>query len=91
MKQRIITRTVWMLSLVSLFTDMASEMLYPVMPLYLKEIGFSMLAIGILDDRVIEFLAAHHIDHTIVLQRFLRLENPCAPFLHFDEDTKVSA
>lgn len=38
-----------MLSLVSLFTDMASEMLYPVMPLYLKEIGFSMIAIGILE------------------------------------------
>lgn len=49
MKQRVISRTVWMLSLVSLFTDMASEMLYPVMPLYLKEIGFSMLAIGILE------------------------------------------
>ena len=49
MKQRVITRTVWMLSLVSLFTDMASEMLYPVMPLYLKEIGFSMIAIGILE------------------------------------------
>jgi len=49
MKQRILTRTVWLLSLVSLFTDMASEMLYPIMPLYLKEIGFSMIAIGILE------------------------------------------
>ncbi len=49
MKQHIITKTVWLLSLVSLFTDMASEMLYPVMPLYLKEIGFSMIAIGILE------------------------------------------
>jgi MFS family permease len=49
MKQRIITKTVWLLSLVSLFTDMASEMLYPIMPLYLKEIGFSMIAIGILE------------------------------------------
>lgn len=49
MKQRLITRTVWLLSLVSLFTDMASEMLYPVMPLYLREIGFSMVAIGILE------------------------------------------
>jgi MFS family permease len=49
MKRRVITKTVWMLSLVSLFTDMASEMLYPVMPLYLKEIGFSMLTIGILE------------------------------------------
>jgi MFS family permease len=49
MKRRIISKTVWLLSLVSLFTDMASEMLYPVMPLYLKEIGFSMIAIGILE------------------------------------------
>ncbi|HNF49948.1 MAG TPA: MFS transporter [Chitinophagales bacterium] len=38
-----------MLSLVSLFTDMASEMLYPVMPVYLKKIGFSVLLIGILE------------------------------------------
>jgi MFS family permease len=45
----VITRTVWILSLVSLFTDMASEMLYPVMPIYLKEIGFSVLLIGILE------------------------------------------
>lgn len=44
-----ITRTVWILSLVSLFTDTASEMLYPVMPLYLKSIGFSILLIGILE------------------------------------------
>ena len=28
---------------------MASEMLYPVMPVYLKEIGFSILLIGILE------------------------------------------
>lgn len=46
---KIITRTVWILSLVSLFTDVASEMLYPVMPVYLKEIGFSILLIGILE------------------------------------------
>lgn len=44
-----ITRTVWILSLVSLFTDMASEMLYPIMPIYLKSIGFSILLIGILE------------------------------------------
>lgn len=44
-----ITRTVWILSLVSLFTDTASEMLYPVMPLYLKSIGFSIMLIGILE------------------------------------------
>lgn len=44
-----ITRTVWVLSLVSLFTDTASEMLYPVMPIYLKSIGFSVVLIGILE------------------------------------------
>ncbi len=46
---KLITRTVWLLSLVSLFTDLASEMLYPVMPIFLKHIGFSVLLIGILE------------------------------------------
>ena len=46
---RFLTRTVWILSLVSLFTDIASEMLYPVMPVYLKSIGFSIILIGILE------------------------------------------
>ena len=49
MKTRIITRTIWILSLVSLFTDVASEMLYPVMPIYLKSIGFSIVLIGVLE------------------------------------------
>ena len=44
-----ITRTVWILSLISLFTDTASEMLYPIMPIYLKSIGFSIVLIGILE------------------------------------------
>lgn len=44
-----ITRSVFILSLVSLFTDTASEMLYPVMPLYLKSIGFSIVLIGVLE------------------------------------------
>ncbi len=44
-----ITRTVWVLSLVSLLTDTASDMLYPVLPIYLKSIGFSVLLIGILE------------------------------------------
>lgn len=44
-----ITKTVWILSLVSLFTDTASEMLYPIMPIYLKSIGFSIILIGILE------------------------------------------
>jgi len=34
---------------VSLFTDIASEMLYPIMPVYLRSIGFSVLLIGILE------------------------------------------
>src|SRR4030095_14059153 len=46
---RIITRTVLILSFVSLFADVASEMLYPIIPVYLKEIGFSVLWIGILE------------------------------------------
>lgn len=46
---KIINRTVLILSLVSLFTDVASEMLYPVIPVYLKQIGFSILLIGILE------------------------------------------
>ncbi len=44
-----ITRTVWVLSLVSLLTDTASEMLYPVIPVYLQTIGFSVLLIGVLE------------------------------------------
>lgn len=44
-----ITRTIWILSMISLFTDMASEMLYPVMPIYLKTIGFSVVLIGVLE------------------------------------------
>lgn len=47
--QRVITRTIWILSLVSLFNDVASEMLIPVMPMFLKQIGFSVLIIGILE------------------------------------------
>jgi MFS family permease len=47
--QRIITKTIWMLSLVSLFTDMASEMLYPIMPVFLKHIGFTVVFIGVLE------------------------------------------
>lgn len=33
----------------SLFTDVASEMLYPIMPVYLKSIGFSVILIGVLE------------------------------------------
>ncbi len=44
-----ITRAVWILSVISLLTDTASEMLYPIMPLYLKSIGFSIVLIGVLE------------------------------------------
>ena len=46
---RYITRTVWVLSFVSLFTDTASEMLYPVMPMFLRSIGYSVVLIGIIE------------------------------------------
>jgi MFS family permease len=46
---RIITRTVLILSIVSLLADVASEMLYPVIPVYLDEIGFSVFLIGLLE------------------------------------------
>ncbi len=38
-----------MLSLVSLFTDISSEMLYPIMPVFLQSIGFSTVMIGVLE------------------------------------------
>ena len=44
-----ISRVVWIISVVSLFTDVASEMLYPIMPIYLKSIGFSIIVIGLLE------------------------------------------
>lgn len=44
-----ITRTIWVLSVVSLLQDMSSELLYPVMPLFLKSIGFSVVLIGLLE------------------------------------------
>jgi MFS family permease len=53
---RIINRTVVILSVVSLFADIASEMIYPVVPVYLKEIGFSVLLIGLLEG-IAEFTA----------------------------------
>jgi len=49
MLRKILTKTILLVSFVSLFTDIASEMLYPVMPVYLRSIGFSVLLIGILE------------------------------------------
>ncbi|HZJ19750.1 MAG TPA: hypothetical protein VFD35_05270 [Pricia sp.] len=44
-----LSRTVWTLSLISSFTDMANEMLYPIMSIYLKSIGFCIVLIGFLE------------------------------------------
>lgn len=49
MKNSIFTKTIVLLSLVSLLTDISSEMLYPVMPMFLSSIGFSALYIGVLE------------------------------------------
>jgi MFS family permease len=51
-----LSRNIVILSLVSFFTDVASEMLYPITPLYLQEIGYGLLAIGILEGCA-EFIA----------------------------------
>jgi MFS family permease len=48
-KPRIFTRSIILLGLVSLFTDISSEMLYPVMPVYLQSIGYTALWIGLLE------------------------------------------
>lgn len=48
-KKKIFTRTIVTLSFVSLFNDISSEMLIPVMPVYLTSIGFSAMWIGILE------------------------------------------
>lgn len=49
MKEKIITRTVLFLSIVSLLADVSSELLYPIMPLYLKSIGMGAVYIGLLE------------------------------------------
>ncbi len=46
---KIITKNILILSAVSLFNDIASEMLIPVMPVYLKSISFSIILIGVLE------------------------------------------
>lgn len=48
-EMKYLTRTIWVLSLVSLFMDIAGEMLYPVMPIYLRSIGFTAVIIGLLE------------------------------------------
>ena len=50
MKLKGIPRQVILLGLISLFTDMASEMLYPVTPIFLSGVlGASMAIIGLIE------------------------------------------
>lgn len=46
---KFLTKTIVILSLISMMTDISSEMLYPILPMFLKSIGFSVLWIGILE------------------------------------------
>lgn len=46
---RWLTRTVFILSAVSCLNDMASELLYPVLPLYMASIGYGAIWIGMLE------------------------------------------
>lgn len=48
-KAFVFSRTIWLLSLISLFTDMSTELLYPVLPMFLQSVGFSVLGIGFLE------------------------------------------
>ncbi len=43
------SRPVWVLSLVSLAADISSELLYPIMPLYLLSIGYGAGLVGVLE------------------------------------------
>jgi MFS family permease len=44
-----LSRNVIVLSIVSFFTDIATEMLYPIMPLYLTDIGYGVILIGLIE------------------------------------------
>lgn len=44
-----LSRNIILVSLVSLFTDLSSEMLYPIMPLYLSGLGMGAAGIGLLE------------------------------------------
>ncbi|HUC20206.1 MAG TPA: MFS transporter, partial [Candidatus Polarisedimenticolaceae bacterium] len=47
--KKLITRNILLLSLVSFFTDMSSEMVYPVMPLFFTSVGVSVLTMGMIE------------------------------------------
>ncbi|MBL8159530.1 MFS transporter [Candidatus Saccharibacteria bacterium] len=48
-RRKFITRNIFLLGLVSFFTDMSSEMLYPVMPLFFASVGLSAVAMGMIE------------------------------------------
>jgi MFS family permease len=47
--KKFITKTIVLVSVISFFTDVASEMLYAVTPLYLQSIGYGVIVIGVLE------------------------------------------
>jgi MFS family permease len=49
MQTKWLTKTVFIISLVSLLNDAASELLYPVLPIYLAGIGFGAMWIGVIE------------------------------------------
>lgn len=49
MQKKWLTKTVFIISLVSLLNDAASELLYPVLPIYLAGIGFGAMWIGVIE------------------------------------------
>ncbi|MDD3627114.1 MAG: MFS transporter, partial [bacterium] len=44
-----LSKNIWLLGLVSLFTDLSSEMIYPLIPEFLKSINASNILIGIIE------------------------------------------
>ena len=49
LKEILFNRQILLMGLISLFTDISSEMLYPILPLYLESTGFSTTLIGLLE------------------------------------------
>ncbi|MEN9605029.1 MAG: hypothetical protein RJB39_714 [Candidatus Parcubacteria bacterium] len=47
--KKFLTRNIVVVSIVSFFTDIASEMLYPILPLYIRKIGFGPLMVGVIE------------------------------------------
>lgn len=44
-----LNRTIWVVSLVSMCTDMAGEMLYPILPLFFQQMGYSGVWAGMIE------------------------------------------